>query len=377
MIALYQGKIGDGKTHHVVKHELLPQLAKGRNVYTNIDLGDDEVEYQKVFDENGKPVKRRFVIRTARERFVGNVAKLLGKPYKFIDERFYKFKDNQEIYDLLTLQETSLEFYKLKLHSALIIDEAQMLWDAREFKSTRKPFLTLLEYSRHCDLTPIVFITQNAKRLDTAIVRLTNYFYKIQNLGFFGSAARSRYKFSVHNGLNSPAISSEIKNFDQSIFRLYQSSFVPNEHRKMPIPNFIKYGAIGLVALLIFGFISFKKSFLPAMMSGKPPISVDLKDAPITRPFENSAVAGPRAASPTAPPPGSNLSPTAQKFADLVIQNSTKTAISGSLESLAALAALDEEKPNVWRSGRANDSIERRKLLDEAVKSGKVVFHGW
>lgn len=163
MIYLYYGKIGDGKTYHVVRNELIPAILAGRRIYTNIDglnfrylstyLNISLHEIKVTHIENGN-------------WFVQNM----------------QLSNEQKEWTNPHVEHNSL----------FIIDEAQRIWDARDFRNTKKEFLSFLEYHRHFGFD-IVFITQNPKRLESSILRLTNEAYQIKNLKFLGSFLGRRY----------------------------------------------------------------------------------------------------------------------------------------------------------------------------------------
>lgn len=162
MIYLYYGKIGDGKTYHVVANEIIPALRAGRKVYTNID---------------GLSLK--------------HLSMLTGR---LPGELHIEILSNDNLKQLLNLERDDKEGHSLLVErgSLIVVDEAQMLWDAREFRDTSKSFLTFLEYHRHFGLD-LVFITQNVKRLETSISRLANESYQVKNLRFLGRFLSSQY----------------------------------------------------------------------------------------------------------------------------------------------------------------------------------------
>ena len=163
MIYLYYGKIGDGKTYHVVRNELIPAILAGRRVYTNIE--------------------------GLNFRYISTYLNISHSDIKVTHI------ENPEWYvQNMTLQSGQKEWTNphLDAGSLIIIDEAQRIWDARDFRNTKKEFLSFLEYHRHFGFD-IVFITQNPKRLESSILRLSNESYQVKNLKFLGSFLGRRY----------------------------------------------------------------------------------------------------------------------------------------------------------------------------------------
>ncbi|GER94664.1 hypothetical protein A45J_2428 [hot springs metagenome] len=229
MISLYYGKIGDGKTYHVVANELLPAIQKGRKVYTNID---------------GLNIKYICM-------FLGILEKDLNLVY---------FEDNNLIKELLQIEPGDKEGLSLKIEkgSIIIIDEAQMIWDAREFKDTKKGFLTLLEYHRHFGLD-FVFITQNPKRLETSITRLSNEAYQVKNLGFLGGFLKGRYVIHVRQTPYDRDIVSTIRGkYRPEIFQCYRSYVVTSKGRNKPrgaLQGFFYYATAIILILSVALFV--------------------------------------------------------------------------------------------------------------------------
>jgi len=229
MIYLYYGKIGDGKTYHVVANELLPALASNRKVYTNID---------------GLNKK--------------HIAMLLGKLETEL--HIVHLEHAEAIKDLMQLAVDDKAGHSLKIEkgSIVIIDEAQMVWDAREFKDTKKSFLSLLEYHRHFGLD-FVFITQNPKRLEASITRLANESYQIKNLRFLGAFLKNRYVLHVRQTPFDREIISTIRGKYRSeiflCYRSYVSSSKFNKKSKSALQGFFYYATAIVFVLSIALFI--------------------------------------------------------------------------------------------------------------------------
>jgi len=211
-IHLYYGKIGDGKTYHVLVNEVLPALRSGRKVYTNLD-----------------GLNRRLL------------AMHLGK--------------GEDELNLVILEglEAIRNIHKTVADGSLVvIDEAQYYWDARGFKDTEKGFLNWLEYHRHHGLD-IVFVTQSPKRLESAISRLSNYSFQVKNLKILGSMFARRYVIHVRQTpFDREIISSMRGSLRKDIFPLYRSAIIHGKKIKVKsaLSQFPVY--VG-VLFLIFG----------------------------------------------------------------------------------------------------------------------------
>jgi len=223
MIILVTGAIGSGKTHNTIRHELLPALKAGRNVITNID----GLNPRRVAQYLGLQGKNSHAELSARLKLVN-------------DETLLR------ICQLHASDGTGLE---IPSKTTVIVDEAQMVWNSREFKKTGKAFIDLLAYSRHHDID-FVFMTQHAKLLEVVITRLANQFQVCQNLGFLGSLASKGYKVSYKRGLDDRPDYTTAYTYDLSIFSLYQSSKVPEAMRSGRLPTQV-WLSIGSAVLML------------------------------------------------------------------------------------------------------------------------------
>lgn len=226
MIILVTGAIGSGKTHHTIRMELLSALRDGRNVLTNID---------------GLEPRR--------------VAQYLGckdsKSYMDVLNRLHVVDDDYllRVCQLHTITGEGLE---IPTKSTVIVDEAQMVWNSREFKKTGKAFIDLLAYSRHHDIN-FVFMTQHEKLLEVVVTRLANQFQRCENLGFLGALAAKGYRVKYSRGVADAPDYSTVYHYDIPVFSLYKSSKVPESLRfgKMPW----QVWAALICALCLFGSI--------------------------------------------------------------------------------------------------------------------------
>lgn len=201
MNRVYYGKIGGGKTFAVIFQELLPALRAGRKVITNID----GLNIREIRNYIGKEIDLE--VRMSR--------------------RWWRESLSCELQD--DGHEGRAVLNSALFENALyIIDEAQMIWDAREFKDTKSGFLHLLEYNRHFGID-IVFVTQNVKRCDVNISRLANDSYQIKNLGFVNFFLKNRFAVNRRQTpFDKDVIAQYTRSYDPVIFSLYRSGVDAN-----------------------------------------------------------------------------------------------------------------------------------------------------
>jgi zona occludens toxin len=224
MNRVYYGKIGGGKTHCVMFQELIPALRAGRKVVTNID----GLNVREIRNYIGKDID--LIVKTSLQWWRDSLT------CQVIEE------EDGESEKILNPAISEGALY--------IIDECQMIWDAREFKDTKKGFLNLIEYNRHFGID-IVFITQNVKRCDVNLSRLANDSYQIKNLGFLHAIARNSY---VVNRRQTPFDKDVISQYKQSykkeIFALYRSGADANSVKQKS--KFSAYLVMPVVLLFFF-----------------------------------------------------------------------------------------------------------------------------
>ncbi|MCZ7627194.1 MAG: hypothetical protein C3F12_00185 [Candidatus Methylomirabilota bacterium] len=189
---LYYGKIGDGKSHEVVSSEILPAVRDGRKVYVYMD---------------GLNPRRcgQFAGRNANIVMWDNVDEVRAAVQLEVDDR---------------------EGVGLKIDrgSLIVVDEAQLVWDAREWQRTGKQSLAFMEYHRHFGLD-VVLITQAPGRLDKGLVRLANECLHVKNLRFLSTALGGRYVVNVRQTpQDREPVATMRRKFDSNVFACYRSS---------------------------------------------------------------------------------------------------------------------------------------------------------
>lgn len=195
---LYYGKIGDGKSHEVVLSEILPAVRDGRKVYVYMD---------------GLNPRRlgQFAGRTANVQLWDNVDQVRAACALPVDDR-----DGLD----LTIERGAL----------IVIDEAQLVWDAREWQKTGKNAMAFFEYHRHFGLD-VILITQAPGRLDKGLVRLANECLHVKNLRFLSAALGRRYVVNVRQTpQDRDPVATMRRAFDPNVFACYRSQVMAGRH---------------------------------------------------------------------------------------------------------------------------------------------------
>ncbi|MDD5482235.1 MAG: zonular occludens toxin domain-containing protein [Kiritimatiellae bacterium] len=147
MIEVYEGRLGGGKTYHAVRR-MCEYIAAGGCVCSNIML-------------NMEPVKA--FLRSRHD---------------------WEYQKGQFIY----LEDEQInQFYKHTppgidgTPSLVVIDEAHIWLNARDWANVLREMLIFLSQSRKC-FTDIIFISQSALNLDKQIMRLVQYIWRFRDL---------------------------------------------------------------------------------------------------------------------------------------------------------------------------------------------------
>ena len=193
MIEIYEGRIGSGKTFHAVK-QAMEYFVQGGTVCTNIRLNWDE----------------------CRDWCRKN--------------RGVEIEDSQYVY----LEDEQVGTFHRYTPSGTVdcpvlvmIDEAHIWFNSRDWAHADREFLTFLTQSRHV-FTDVLFISQSAMNCDKQIMRLVCYIWRhrdMRALHLFGLKQKwmqtilaVKYEFDGRT-----LIDRELVYFDRDIFRCYDS----------------------------------------------------------------------------------------------------------------------------------------------------------
>lgn len=147
MIEIFEGRLGGGKTLYAVER-MVRYLGVGGRIYSNIELNVDAV--------------REYLRRKFR----------------------WELQEGQ--YTLLQDEEISL-FHRFTSGgepgkpTLVVIDEAHIWLNARDWASASRELLTFLTQSRKTH-TDIIFISQSAFNIDKQIMRLVQYIWRFRDL---------------------------------------------------------------------------------------------------------------------------------------------------------------------------------------------------
>ncbi|MBI5204807.1 MAG: hypothetical protein HZA11_07820 [Nitrospirae bacterium] len=223
MNRVYYGKVGGGKTYCVMFQEIIPALRAGRKVITNID----KLNLPELRNYIGKDIDI-----TVRQSL------------KWWQESLTCDVEDDGVEGRAVLNPA------LSDNALYVIDEAQFIWDARQFKDTKSGFLHLLEYNRHFGVD-LVFITQNVKRCDVNISRLANDSYQIKNLGFLHGFTKNRFAVNRRQTpFDKDVIAQYTRRYDSVIFTLFRSGVDVNAVKQKG-----RFSSTVVSAFIIFAII--------------------------------------------------------------------------------------------------------------------------
>lgn len=153
MIAIFEGKIGGGKTYLAVSR-ILAHLAKGGAVFTNIELKLD------------------------------GVAAYLAKQHGLeFDPSALRILDESESWDFHRYLRSGEE----GVNTLCVIDEAHLWFNARDHAvtaATKRSLITFLSQSRKLRVD-VIFIVQSAENLDAQFRRLAQEIWRMKDLQRF------------------------------------------------------------------------------------------------------------------------------------------------------------------------------------------------
>jgi zona occludens toxin (predicted ATPase) len=250
MIAIISGLPGSGKTLAALKRFIIPAVRQGREIYTNIegiDLLGISLYTGSAFEETEKKL-----IAYEKEADADGVK----EPFKFSTKRMKE---------------------AIKVNSLVVIDEAQTIWNNRDYASEEnKSFLPFLQKHRHYGID-IVFLTQNIDQLDIGIRRLTQVHYRLKRLSNAGLDKLVKvdiYPDAMGSEQFKP-MTTNVWTIDKEIFKFYTSYLPTASEAKKPVGNLIIKNPRLIAAVLIIAvcvFLAYRqlksddKMFAPKML---------------------------------------------------------------------------------------------------------------
>jgi zona occludens toxin (predicted ATPase) len=197
MIAIYEGKIGGGKTFLAVSR-ILAHLAKGGTVFTNVELHID------------------------------GCARYLAKHYGVeLQPEAVRILDEAESWDFHKHLKAGSD-----LNTLCVIDEAHLWFNARDHAvtaATKRQLITFLSQSRKLKVD-VVFIVQSADNLDAQFRRLAQEIWRMKDLQRFkipllgiGYPWPHTLAFRLDNG-NMQVMEKKLLKRNQDIFDAYNTN---------------------------------------------------------------------------------------------------------------------------------------------------------
>lgn len=156
MITIIEGRLGGGKTYFATTI-IMEYLAKGRHVWTNVDLVLDPVRAEK-----RQGLRRAMRVLHGVELDPGQVH-TLEKVWHWHEESEWGVTNDPVL---------------------VVIDEAHLFFNARNWKETHKKLedmLSFLTQSRKA-CVDVLFITQHAGNVDSQFRRLIQFVWHLRNI---------------------------------------------------------------------------------------------------------------------------------------------------------------------------------------------------
>lgn len=256
MIAIISGLPGSGKTLSALKRFIIPAIREGRQIYTNIEGIDllglslyTEYPYEKA-------QKNLIAYEMQTEKDMERNEPL--EPFKFSTKRMCE---------------------GIALNSLVVVDEAQVFWNNRDFASEEnKKLLPFLQKHRHYGID-IVFLTQNIDQLDIGIRRLAQIHYRLRRLS--NSGLDKVVKVDIYpDAMGSEQfkpMATNVWTIDRRIFKFYNSYQGNAAEAKKPIGNVIFknpriiFALVVIVLCSVYAFRTFSEKgaggiFAPKML---------------------------------------------------------------------------------------------------------------
>lgn len=242
-IYLYYGKVGDGKSYHVVATEILPAVRDGRKMYVYMD-GLNPRRLSQLSGRNSNVV--------------------LWETVDQVREACRLDVDDREGVGL-----------RVDRGSLIVVDEAQLVWDAREWKNTGKEALAFFEYHRHFGLD-VVVITQSPGRLDKGLVRLANECLHVKNLRFLSTLFGRRYVVNVRQSpYDREPVATLRGKFEDNIFACYRSATLVRSTAKVHGRGLNGAMLWGPAAVVITVLLYVRGGGLAVLKGPAPPVVID------------------------------------------------------------------------------------------------------
>lgn len=204
-INTYTGLQGSGKSYEVVSSVIVPAIAAGRRVVTNIDGIDQDKIYEYLLAKNkgADPATFGAVVHVTNERIV--------------EPAFFHDQDKPDVEAIV------------KPGDIVAIDEAWRFWpaDGGKLSHEHMQFFRMHRHYTHpisglaCD---VALMTQDITGLHRSVKNVVEFSFRTTKHKMLGSAKRYRVEvFEGHRQLRTNAVSRLQKDYRPEIFPLYKS----------------------------------------------------------------------------------------------------------------------------------------------------------
>ena len=193
IIEVLTGKVGSGKTYSAVERIYL-HLLRGGIVYTNIDLAWEKVAHYAYGD--------------------GVV----------LDPIQYQKFTNEQVPHFYNCVQAGLP----DLHTLIVVDEAQLFWNSRDYKQTSRELMTFVTQTRKVNCS-ILLLTQHESTIDKQFRLQIQYLWRFRDLQKWRFQALGfTYPFPhiLQTCLDSVTLTEMSRRFatkDKKIFQMYES----------------------------------------------------------------------------------------------------------------------------------------------------------
>lgn len=197
MITIVEGVLGGGKTVYAVR-ETLSRLARGGHVFTNIDMVRENVH-----------------------------AYLLARHGVYLrSSQLQRLPEGDEVVSWLD----SIQFGTLENPILVVLDEAHMWYNARDWKATHETsgdVLSFLTQSRKVGVD-LLFISQDAKNVESQFRRMAQVLVRSRNLGMikdpiFGLKLSGFFHYELVEMQHQNTFERKWWRADSSVFRCYRT----------------------------------------------------------------------------------------------------------------------------------------------------------
>jgi zona occludens toxin len=259
MINLLLGPPGGGKTYEAVVYHVLPALASGRKVITNLPLNLDRLrEIDATYPGLVQKVEDRLGMVSVRTAAAGRYRRL-GAGAEVQQEGVVRAFSTMADYG---------DTWRHPVDGSgplYVIDECHLALPYRQTQLAVEEWFSMI---RH-ESADALLITQSYGKVSRTIVDLVQVCYRVRKATAFGSAGR--YIRKVQDGVRGDVVNEAIRKYEAKNFSLYQSHTKGGGAELVPgdiVPIWKRWPFIGAAVILPLGAVMFFST--PSVL--KPPV---------------------------------------------------------------------------------------------------------